>query len=41
MKKLDDHKRNGQNTAKSTGTNIKSKNQNYDQRNFGLPQKKE
>ena len=24
MKKLDDHKRNGQDTSKSTGTNIKS-----------------
>ena len=46
MKKLDDHKRNRQDTSKSTGTNIKSNlvlkkySQNYDQTNFSLPQKK-
>ena len=46
MKKLDDKKHNGQDTSKSTGTNIKSNlvlkknSQNYEQRIFSQPQKK-
>ena len=46
MTKLDDKKHNGQDTSKSTGTNIKSNlvlkknSQNYEQRIFSQPQKK-